>query len=51
MAMGAHFLSDVVWTGLVVFAATALLHLLFYGAAATARLWRQWLQPGYPAAD
>lgn len=48
MAMGAHFLSDVVWSGLVVFAATALLHLAFYGAAATAGLWRRWLRPGYP---
>ena len=47
MAMGAHFLSDVVWTGLVVVAATALLHLAFYGAAATGGLWRRWLRPGY----
>ncbi|MEI7610694.1 MAG: phosphatase PAP2 family protein [Rhodospirillaceae bacterium] len=41
IGQGAHFLSDVVFAGLVILAVTAALHALFWGRAATVAWWRE----------
>lgn len=45
IAMGAHFFSDVLWAGVLMLLASALLHMLFYGRAATVAAWRALFRP------
>jgi len=45
IAQGAHFLSDVLYAGAFMVAATALVHALLYGRAATAAWWRHHILP------
>ncbi|MGE3770297.1 MAG: phosphatase PAP2 family protein [Bdellovibrionales bacterium] len=44
IGMGAHFLSDVLWAGLLMLLTTALVHALFYGMNATKTAWRDLLK-------
>jgi len=43
IAAGAHFLSDVLFSGAVVILATALLHTVLYGGSNTVDTWKRWL--------
>jgi len=42
LAMGAHFLSDILFAGFFVVSASAFLHLLMFGCQATVIYWRDW---------
>jgi len=46
IAMGAHFLSDVLWAGALMLLSSACVHALFFGRAATRTAWADVLRPG-----
>lgn len=43
LAMGAHFLSDILFAALFMLAATAALHAALFGAEKTKNCWREWV--------
>jgi len=45
VAMGAHFLSDVLWAGALMLVSSACVHRLIYGPEATRTAWRDVLSP------
>lgn len=48
VAMGAHFLSDVLWGGLLMLLTSALVHALCFGRAQTAACWRSLFDDAKP---
>jgi lipid A 4'-phosphatase len=45
LAMGAHFLSDIMCASLLMLTTITLLHMMMYGKNATLSRWRYWLSP------